>query len=87
VERAQFSREVKLSAAERIDFLMADGLGIEVKVKGSLSDVTRQLHRYAQITEIKSLLLVTTKARHLEAPRSLNGKTIDIYFASIRRAF
>lgn len=40
-------REVRLTPRDRIDFLV-DGIGIEVKLAGSISALTRQLHRYAQ---------------------------------------
>lgn len=84
-QRIPFVREHRLTGADRIDFLAA-GLGIEIKVGGSLSAIIRQLHRYAQSAEITALLLVTTKASHLEYPQSLNGKPVHCFFLSLRRA-
>ena len=76
-EGVAFERELVLSPKDRIDFLCAEGVGVEVKIGGSLSDVTRQLHRYAQSDRIASLVLVSNRMRLLTIPRVLNGKRID----------
>lgn len=72
-----FEREVRLTAHDRIDFLCED-LGIEVKVEGAITSITRQLHRYAQSDRIGRLMLVTTRMRHLSCARELNGKKVDV---------
>lgn len=74
-----FEREVCLSRgrADRIDFLVG-AVGIECKVDGSLQEVTRQLHRYAQDPAVAELVLVTTRARHAAVPRSLAGKPVHV---------
>lgn len=72
-----FEREVCLSKKDRIDFLCEEGIGIEVKVDGGISDVTRQLHRYAQSERITRLVLVSTRMRLLTIPRELNGKHVE----------
>lgn len=72
-----FAREVALGDGDRIDFL-CDRLGIEVKVDGSISEVTRQLWRYAQRPEIDALMLVTVRAKHIGLPREINGKSVRI---------
>lgn len=71
-----FEREVRLDEKDRIDFLIADGLGIEVKLDGTLTKVTRQLCRYAQHDEIKMLLLITTKPQLAQLPGFFNNKEI-----------
>lgn len=77
-----YSREVDLGVESRIDFLLDEDtsmpLGIEVKVDGSLSAVTRQLHRYAQSPKIGQLMLVTSKMQHDHMPREMNGKQIYV---------
>lgn len=73
----EVTREAKLSARDRIDFVVGD-LGVEVKVDGSLAQVTRQLYRYAQVEALAGVLLVTTRACHLAVPRELNGKPIVV---------
>jgi hypothetical protein len=72
-------REVVIAEGDRIDFLCADGVGVEVKVGGSLADVTRQLHRYAQNPRVTSLVLASSRARLLFGlPSSLNGKPLHL---------
>lgn len=73
----EFEREVALSDADRIDFLVAGGMGVEVKVAGSLSDLTRQLHRYALSYRVTRLMVVSTLLRHGALPASLNHKPIE----------
>lgn len=59
-----YQREVALGPGSYLDFLVGDGVGIEVKVDGSNSNVFRQLHRYAEFPQVKSLILYTTRTRH-----------------------
>lgn len=73
------SREVVLGPKDRIDFLVG-GLGIEVKVDGSLSDLIRQLHRYAQSPRVEELLVVTSRSRLLALPTSIGGKPVSVAF-------
>ncbi len=67
-------REASLNKADRIDFLVGD-IGIEVKVGHSFTDVIRQLHRYAQVDAIQTLVLVTTRLQH-QMPDDINGKAL-----------
>jgi hypothetical protein len=70
-----FEREVVLGPGDRIDFLVGD-VGIEVKVDGSLSDVTRCLHRYLGSERVSAVVLATTRFRHRAVPREMQGKVI-----------
>ena len=74
-----FAREAPLSAADVPDF-MCGAVAVEVKIKGSLADVTRQLHRYAQHPEVEEIVLVTTRAAHTRASRRVNGKPVHVHF-------
>lgn len=69
--------EVDLGDVGRIDFMVGD-VGIEVKVDGSLSALTRQLHRYAQSDRVAALVVVTSLRRLCRLPAELNGKAIDV---------
>lgn len=61
----------------RIDFLIGR-VGLEVKVKGSVEAVTRQLRRYATSAHVDALVLATTTRRHLAVPRELAGKPVTL---------
>lgn len=71
--------EATLTAGERIDFLTANGIGIEVKVDGQARDVWRQLTRYAACPQVTALLLVTTRRRHAAgAPRAIGAIPVTV---------
>src|SRR3990167_3137698 len=73
-----YRREVAISPRSIIDFMVGT-VGIEVKVGGGISEITRQLHRYAQSDAITELILVTSRMRHtLKLPASLNSKPIHV---------
>ena len=70
-------REARLSPRDRIDFLTADGLGIEVKIRGQRRPaVLRQLERYAEHDAVKALVLLTNVA--VGFPATLNGKPLHV---------
>lgn len=71
-----FSNEFVLSPEDRIDFLVADCVGVECKTGGSPAEALAQLNRYAQHERIRSLVLVSSRLRHGSLPLSLNGKPI-----------
>jgi ethanolamine utilization microcompartment shell protein EutL len=74
---AAHAREVDLGVGDRIDFVVEPGIGIEVKIDGSTSEVTRQVHRYLQAPELAALVVVTSRMRHaLQLPREFNGKPL-----------
>lgn len=68
-----FAEQVRLGLGDRLDFLVDGCTAVELKIKGSASDVLRQLMRYARRDEITGLLLVTTRHLH-QVPAALNGK-------------
>lgn len=72
------AREVRLGPTDRIDFLLPGGVGVEVKVDGSLPALTRQVHRYAQRAEISALLIVTSRRRLAALPEEMNGKPVRV---------
>jgi hypothetical protein len=74
----EFQREHRLNRADRIDFFLADGNGIEVKIDGSAPALIRQLHRYAQHDSIQGLIVVTSRARLTQMPSEINGKPIEV---------
>ena len=76
-QEIRFVREVRLSPKDRIDF-MCGPIGIEVKIFGSTSDVTRQLWRYAQLPQIDAMILVTTRSVHRDVPAEILEKPVFI---------
>jgi len=80
-------REAPLTPQDRVDFLVgsfplallpACGVALEVKVGGSLADLTRQLFRYAESPRVLSLLVVTTRSRHRNLPSTIAGKPLVV---------
>ena len=72
-----YDREVPVNGG-RLDFLLGTGVAIEVKLHGSTADLIRQLHRYAKLGEVRSLLVVTTRHRLAQLPVSLGGKPVAV---------
>ena len=73
----EYQREGILSARDRLDFMVGP-IAIEVKIADPRAAVLRQLHRYTQHPEVTAIILVTRKARHLDMPATLNGKSIHV---------
>lgn len=70
-------REVRLSAHDRIDLLVND-IGVEVKVAGSAGALHRQITRYLHHDEVRALIVVTSRARHLALPETINGRPVAV---------
>ena len=69
--------EVDLGPGDRIDFVLNGVVGVEVKVKGQVNDVLRQLMRYAGHARFDSLILVTTRiTMAAQMPSELLGKPL-----------
>lgn len=54
------------------------GVAIEVKTKGGLSDLTRQVFRYAELPAVGGVLVVTTKNMHDRLPAEAMGKPVAV---------
>ena len=76
---ADVRREVRMGV-DRPDLVVADRIGIEVKIKGGYADALRQVARYLKHPEIESVILVGTCAwlaqGCLPLPVSIEGKPI-----------
>lgn len=72
-----FVREARLSATERLDFLVDAGIAIEVKRHGALNDLLRQLSRYAEHGAVRELLVVTARLQSTDIPREICGKPLE----------
>lgn len=71
-----FVREHQLGDAGVVDFFVSGFLGVELKIKGSPSEVARQLLRYAGRDEVKALVLVTGRAALSALPETMLGKPL-----------
>ena len=78
----EYEREARLSNADRIDFLVAGGIGIEAKTRCAPRQIFRQLERYATHDAITSLILITGTATGL--PGIINGR--PLFYISTGRA-
>jgi hypothetical protein len=79
-------REVTLSPQNRIDFVVDDDIGVEVKVNGSTIAALRQLQRYARTGRVQALILVTTCIRHGEIPTTISGIPMHVAYLPPRLA-
>lgn len=80
-EGIAYEREVELGPTDRPDFMVGGG-AVEVKTQGSMTDVARQLLRYAKHQAVDRLMLVTTRSGHVHIHRALLGKPLVILYVS-----
>jgi hypothetical protein len=75
----EWKREHQLSKEDRIDFWhKMHRLGIEVKVDGGLSELTRQVFRYTENEDVLGVLVVTSLSRLSRLPDTMNGKPVRV---------
>jgi hypothetical protein len=70
-----YQREVRLSARDRLDFLIG-GIAIELKVKTDGKELLRQVLRYAAHREVDAIVIAATTHRVLLLPETANGKPL-----------
>jgi len=79
VANIRYVHEYILSDKDRIDFYLPDfQIGIEIKIDGSVEQVNRQMRKYADSDDIRTLFLYTTRNRHINVAPELGGKPIYI---------
>jgi len=72
-------REKRLSRKDRPDFMLEGGVYVEVKVDGSLTNVMRQLSRYAEQPSVSAIVFVTTRATQASrVPSEFCGKPVRV---------
>lgn len=76
--KVEFTKEYTLKKGVRIDFLVKGGIGIEVKVDGSVMAVNRQLQQYALHEAVTGILLVTSRGTHNQVERRLADTPIRV---------
>lgn len=71
-----FIREYEITSSDRLDFLVDGRIALEVKIKGSLSNLIRQLSRYARHEDIREVLVVGTPRWIPQVPALIEGKPV-----------
>lgn len=70
-EGVRFEHEkVHEPTGDRFDFLLENGVVVEVKMAGSQAEALRQVNRYTLQPEVQGIVLVTTKPWKLYATRA-----------------
>jgi hypothetical protein len=74
-----YQREVVFGPENRLDFYLPHlKLALELKIKGSAAEVTRQLFRYAKDERVAVIVLMTSRHTHAAVPHEMNGKAIAV---------
>lgn len=77
LEKEGYIREYRLSNEDIVDFYHPVlKIAIEVKIKGSSSNIYRQIKRYCLHSNVESLVLVSAKAMGI--PSQIEGKPCGI---------
>lgn len=71
-----YEREVVLATGDVVDFMLADGVALEVKLRAPKRAIYRQLTRYARHAPVAGIILASNTAMGL--PESINGKPVAI---------
>ncbi len=74
-----YERECLLEENGVIDFLCGD-VGVEVKIKGGVNEVRRQISRYAKNKRINGIIVATTRHAQLAISGNLNNKPVRSVF-------
>lgn len=67
-----FQREVRLSEGDIVDFVVGEGIAVEVKIKGAKKAIYRQLERYASHDCVHRIVLLSAQA--ISLPATIGGK-------------
>ena len=73
-----FEDECDLEDCGVVDFLVGDGVALELKIQGNPTDVARQLLGYARSGRVKELVLLTGRSRLGDLPPRLLGKPLHV---------
>lgn len=76
-QRISYQRELHITKKDRPDFMLCNGLAIEVKIQGSQSQFLRQASRYLLDDKVSELILVGTPHWISSVPAILHNKPIS----------
>lgn len=77
----KFEREKTIAPGLRPDFMLSGGVVVEVKIKDSLSALTRQTHAYLGVNTVNAILVVSNKTRLMRLPKEMRGKPVYVALA------
>lgn len=80
-----YEREFKVSSRDRFDFLVAGGVVIEAKIKGSYAAAVTQVARYVEHPLVTGVILLTTSYTWPRGTVTMNTKPVMV--VSVPRAF
>jgi hypothetical protein len=78
VARLPYQREVRLSARDRVDFMVGGELALELKVNTNQKSVLAQVLRYASHEQVRALVIGSTTHRALGIPTEAYGKPVRV---------
>lgn len=76
--QVRFEREVAVSPRDRFDFLVAGGVVIETKIKGSYAAAITQCGRYIEHPMVTGVILLTTSYTWPRGTAQLIGKPVAV---------
>jgi hypothetical protein len=71
-----YQREVRLSARDRVDFMIDGGIALELKVKTDGKSLLTQMLRYASHPSVKELIAASATHHALGLPDTVNDKPL-----------
>lgn len=77
----KFEREKNIAPGLRPDFMLSGGVAVEVKIQDSLSELTRQVHKYLGENAVNAILIVSNRTRLMRLPKEMRGKPVYVALA------
>lgn len=79
-----FTREFRFSPRDRVDFFLASGVALEVKIAGSVSQLFEQVQRYAADARVSGIVIVASRSKFQQIPSEVGGKPVEVV---VRRGY
>ncbi len=71
-----YAREKSLSSRDRPDFLVDGHIAVEIKIQGTFAQAVRQVNRYAEHQDVKTILLLGSPHWLVTVPPVIGGKPV-----------
>ena len=74
-----YTKEYRLGPGSRVDFLTQSGVAVEVKKgKPNRTRLIEQINRYAEYSEVKTVVIVVETSLRTPVTRTTNGKPCSV---------